>query len=170
MNNSVSNDNEITVKDSNKNYNVIIQDKELKLRNDQKNSFDGIMNSLNDKKWSLILLLGLPGTEKSSLINEITRIKSKDMYILRCSVYGITASIINGCTINHLIGKQNDKLDSPIKTLDYDELYEFSTKVKKEKNGLIIIDEVSTITTRQFYILYRRLEKLWRKTKYLLEE
>ena len=56
------------------------------------------------------------------------------MYILRCSVYGITDYIINGCKINHLIGKQNDKLDSPIKTLDYDEFYEFYKKIKKRKN------------------------------------
>ena len=39
----------------------------------------------------------------------------------------------------------------------------FIKKLKKEKIGLIIIDEFSTITTRQFYILDRRFRQVMEK-------
>ena len=49
---------------------------ELNLGDDQKKAFDSIMNDLSDDKWSLSLILGLPGTGKSFLVNKITRVAS----------------------------------------------------------------------------------------------
>ena len=85
------------------------------------------------------------------------------MYVFRSSVYGITASLIKGCTVCHLIGNVNEKVDAPIKPLDYQDLYEFSQKVKKDGIGLIIIDEVSTMTTRMFHLLDLRFRQLMEK-------
>ena len=118
------------------------------------------MSNLGEDKWSLSLLLGLPGTGKSTLLNTISGKCSEKMYVLRCSVYGITASIIKGCTVSHLIGNNDDKVDAPIRILDYDGLNKFSQKINKRKIGLIIIDEVSTMTTRQFHIMDLRFRQV----------
>ena len=136
---------------------------ESNLGDDQKVAFDCIMNDLNNVKWSLSLILGLPGTGKSFLVNEIARVASSNMYVLRTSVYGITASLIKGCTVNHLIGNSNKKVDHPINPLSYEELCEFSIKVKKDRVGLIIIDEVSTLTTRMFHLFDLRFRQLLEK-------
>ena len=137
---------------------------DINFGNDQKRAFYSIMQRLNEPQWSLSLVMGLPGTGKSFLINEISRIMSEKVYVQRCAVYGITAALINGCTVHHIIGKKySEKLDAPINILDYDELKEFSQLIKKDKIGLIIIDEVSTMTTRQFHILDRRFRQVMEK-------
>ena len=125
------------------------------LTNSQKKAIN-TFNSGNN-----ILLLGDPGTGKSTLISEmVKKAEEKDLVVARTASTGIAAQLIGGHTIHSLL-KAYPRMDTA--NIDYD-----AKTVKLKDVDVLIIDEISMIGSAFVEYLYECLRYVERPIQLIM--
>lgn len=110
----------------------------------------------------LILMLGLPGTGKSFVIDVISQCVSylKLGIVLKTAHYGIAAMNISGSTL-HKLFKINchEGINSKSELRDQD-LIDLQTKLQSKSLFMIVIDEISNVPPHLFQRVNRRLQSI----------
>ena len=116
----------------------------------------------NNDNMPLILLLGLPGTGKSFVINAITECVSfLDLgKVLKTAHYGVAAMNISGSTLHKLFKINfNEGLNSKTRLRDQD-LIDLQRQLKSKSLFMLIIDEISNVPPHLLQRVNQRLQEL----------
>ena len=113
-------------------------------------------------KMPLILLLGLPGTGKSFVINAVTQLIGflKLGLVLKTAHYGVAAMNISGITLHKLFKILfNEGSNSKSRLRDQD-LLDMQRRLKSEDLFMLIIDEISNVPPHLLQRVNSRLQQL----------
>ena len=118
-------------------------------------------------KMPLILMLGLPGTGKSFVIDAISECVSFLQLgdILKTAHYGVAAMNISGSTI-HKLFKINFQEGNNNKTeLRDQDLIDLQNRLKSDSLFMLVIDEISNVPPHLLHRVNRRLQAIRNCTK-----
>ena len=118
-------------------------------------------------KMPLILMLGLPGTGKSFVIDAISECVSYLHLgdVLKTAHYGVAAMNISGSTI-HKLFKINFQEGTNSKTeLRDQDLIDLQNRLKSDSLFMLVIDEISNVPPHLLHRINRRLQAIRNCTK-----